>query len=306
MTRTTTLSGRETSRIGLGCGRLQGGAVTKASIRLVEQARKLGITHFDVAPSYGLGLAEDVLGDALAGDAAVTIATKVGIARPGHAGLKSLARSVLKPLFSATPALRRRLGANASGGTRGQFGAAQIEASVTESLRRLKRDTVDVLLLHQPDPESIGPEVAATMARTMSDHRAVSVGSGTGGDLDALVPFGMVRQYRWSTGTASTPTAGTDIVHGLLRRYPRPTPTPPAWDEQMNALGFDPADPASWPGLLLTLALASAPNAIVLISSTDPRRLTQAVEAIDWGAAAGERAGFIDAAEALIATGGAT
>jgi hypothetical protein len=285
---------------------LQGGARTKASIRLVEQARKLGITHFDVAPSYGLGLAENVLGEALGGDSAVTIATKVGIARPSNAGLKSLAQSVLKPIFAATPALRRRLGAKAGGGARGQFAVTQIEASVTESLRRLKRDTVDVLLLHQPDPESIGPEVAATMARTMADRRAASVGSGTGGDRDALVPFGTVRQYRWSTGTASMPTAGMDIVHGLLRRYPRPAATSSAWDEQMNALGFDPADPASWPGLLLTLALASAPKAIVLISSTDPRRLTQAVEAIDWSAAAGERPGFIDAAEVLIATGGAT
>ncbi|EJL32331.1 putative oxidoreductase, aryl-alcohol dehydrogenase like protein [Novosphingobium sp. AP12] len=302
MMRTTMLGGRETSRIGLGCGRLQGGAGAKAGRRLVEEARKLGIAHFDVAPSYGLGLAEDVLGDVLAGDSSVTIATKVGIARPSNAGLKSLARQLLRPLLVATPALKQRLASEAQKSVpRNQFGPDQIETSFAESLRRLRREHVDALLLHQPEPGSIGAETAAAMERLVADGRAGAVGSGTGNDLAALVPFGTVRQYRWSP--AVTPQAGTtDIVHGLLRRYPRFADPSTDFSQRLAVLGFDAADPAAWPGLLLTVALASAPDLIVLVSSSTPTRLHQAVAAIDWTAVEGGKPGFIEDASALLDT----
>jgi hypothetical protein len=296
---TTMLGARETSRIGLGCGRLQGGAGAKAGIRLVEQARALGITHFDVAPSYGLGLAEDVLGAALEGDTGVTIATKVGIARPGNAGLKSAARRLLRPLLAATPALRQKLAGAAQGAPRGQFAPEQIEASVAESLRRLRRSSVDAVLLHQPEPGGIGPETKAAMQRLLDGGQARALGSGTGGDRSEVVSFGTVRQYRWSP--LDPPSSdGTDIVHGLLRRYPRPADPSPRWIEGLRDLGFDASDPAAWPGFLLTLALASVPRAIVLISSNDPERLCQAVNAVNWSAVAGDKRLFLDAAVALI------
>jgi len=302
MMRTTKLAGRETSRIGLGCGRLQGGAGAKAGRRLVEEARKLGIAHFDVAPSYGLGLAENVLGEVLEGDAGVTIATKAGISRPNNAGLKSLARQLLRPLLTTAPALRQRLADQAQRAVpRNQFTPNQIETCFAESLRRLRRDRVDVLLLHQPDPGSIRADTAIAMEQFVADGRAGAVGSGTGGDLRDLVPFGTVRQYRWSPAI-DPQLETTDIVHGLLRRYPR-APTPSTeMSRRFAELGFDAADPAAWPGLLLTAALASTPGMIVLISSTTPARLRQALKAIDWTAADGSKPGFIESAAALLKT----
>jgi aryl-alcohol dehydrogenase-like predicted oxidoreductase len=296
---TIRLAGRETARIGFGCGRLAGGSAARESIRLVEQVRTLGITHFDVAPAYGLGLAEDVLGEALAGDAAVTIATKVGIGRPGHAGLKSVARQLLKPLLSAAPALRRRLGAKAGEGARGQFEPGQVEVSIADSLRRLRRDRVDALLLHQPTLDAISPALVATMDNLVARGHINALGSGTGGDWRDLVPFGSVRQYRWSPDNMPD-VSGTAIVHGLLRQYPRPEKPTSGWAEKMAALGFDPADPSAWQGLLLTLALASSPGAIVLISSTDAARVRAAVGAVNWAAVRGEWAEFIPRAGALL------
>jgi hypothetical protein len=295
----TTLAGRETSRIGFGCARLAGGIGKRSSIRLIEQVRALGISHFDVARSYALGLAEDVLGEALEGDAAATITTKVGTQRPRHGRLKSVARQMLRPLLSTAPALRHSLATTAYRGSRGSFAPSLAEASVEESLRRLKRGYVDTLLLHDPPADAVTPALAEAMERFVRDGRAGAVGTGTGADLAQLVPFGTVRQYRWTP--QAVPREGhTDIVHGLLRAYSDSIPASDEGRERMRALGFDAADPAGWTGLLLTLVLASMPNAIVLISSTRASRIAAAVGAIDWPAARGERPDFLASAGALL------
>jgi hypothetical protein len=97
---------------------------------------------------------------------------------------------------------------------------------------------------------------------------------------------------------------GTDIVHGLLRRYPRPRDLGRVHLDEMRALGFDAESPGGWSGFLLTIGLASMPRSIVLVSSRDPGRLRAAVTAIDWTAARGERAGFLELASALLRQAG--
>lgn len=295
----TTIAGRETSRIGFGCGRLAGGGAARASIQLIERARELGITHFDVAPSYGLGFAEDVLGEALAGDPDATVTTKAGIGRPANAGLKTLGRQLLRPLLSATPAIRRRLGARATGAPRGQFGPAQVEASVAESLRRLRRDRVDALLLHEPAAEAITPALLKTLHALEAAGKAGAIGSGTGGDPRDLVPVGTVRQHGWYPDLTDE-LSGSVIVHGLMRRFPRRENRSAEWHDELRSLGFDPADPAAWPGFMLTLALATVPRGIVLVSSTNPERLAGALGGINWSLARGAWPDFVERGRALL------
>jgi hypothetical protein len=76
-----------------------------------------------------MGLAEDVLGTALAGES-VTVATKVGIARPPHPGMKGVARALLSPVLTYFPSVKARLvGKVVQSVSRGQFGLEQVEAS---------------------------------------------------------------------------------------------------------------------------------------------------------------------------------
>lgn len=294
---TTMLAGRTTSRIGFGCGRLAGGAATRESAALLEAALALGITHFDLAPSYGLGLAENVAGEVLAGNPDVTIATKVGIGRPGNAGLKSLARQVLKPLLRATPALRARLARQAQAGAdRNQFDPASVTASVEDSLKRLRRDCVDALLLHAPDPTDLTPTLSETLLAMEAQGRVRTLGSSSNGDVDTVAPFGVLTQCRWNP---AAPAPAPSIVHGALRRFPQPAGD--GWRATLGELGWDAHDPSAWPGFLLTLALATTPEGIVLVSSRDPARLAGAIGAIDWTAARGERSDFVERGAALLA-----
>jgi aryl-alcohol dehydrogenase-like predicted oxidoreductase len=86
----------------------------------VRRARDLGVNFFDTADVYGKGRSEEILGKALAGEAdRVYIASKVGnVTRQGR-----LAKD---------------------------FSRAHIERSCEASLRRLRRDVLDLYQLHNP------------------------------------------------------------------------------------------------------------------------------------------------------------
>ncbi|MDK4806986.1 MAG: aldo/keto reductase [Novosphingobium aromaticivorans] len=269
-----------TSRIGFGCGRLNGGVEARSGARLVEAMLKLGVRHFDVAPSYGMGLAEDVLGTALAGES-VTVATKVGIARPPHPGMKGVARALLSPVLTYFPSVKARLvGKVVQSVSRGQFGLEQVEASFSESLRRLRRDRVDALLLHEASAGAITPELTAHLTGWQEAGRARLLGSGTGNPQGSLVPFGQISQYRW-TGDASS-GAAINVIHGILRHAPTAADWTPAQREDLAQLGRDQADPDTRTGLALTRALALTPGSIALVSSRSAARIEGLLRAVDW------------------------
>ncbi len=95
------------------------------AIAAVRRARELGVNLFDTADVYGKGRSEEILGKALAGDAGDTyVASKVGnVTRGGR-----LAKD---------------------------FSRAYIERSCEASLRRLRREAIDLYQLHNPGVKEI-------------------------------------------------------------------------------------------------------------------------------------------------------
>lgn len=98
----------------------------------VHAALDSGIAYFDTAPFYGFGLAERRLGEAL-DDASVLISTKVG--------------RLLDPIPDGR-GLRHGYADADPFEPRFDYGADAILRSHESSLRRLKRDRVDILLAH--------------------------------------------------------------------------------------------------------------------------------------------------------------
>jgi len=110
-------TGLAVSRLTFGCGAV-GGLMTKGAAadqdRAVAWARDHGINFFDTAASYGDGASEENLGRALGGTAdGLVISSKVGIYDTDLANI-----------------------------------AGKITASLEASLRRLKRDHIDIYQLH--------------------------------------------------------------------------------------------------------------------------------------------------------------
>ncbi len=131
------------SEIGFGAaqlGNLNRETSDAESSAAVRTARDAGITYFDTAPHYGLGLSERRLGVALssaAGDSFV-VSTKVGrllVDSPETADR-------LDDQGFAVPARSRRVW---------DFSADGVRRSLDDSLERLGLDRIDIVYLHDPD-----------------------------------------------------------------------------------------------------------------------------------------------------------
>lgn len=126
-----------------------------ARVRWIEECLALGITSFDHADIYGDYQVEALFGEALAAApslrARMQIVTKCGIKlisahRPGHA-IKS---------YDSSP--------------------AHVIASVDQSLRSLRTDRIDLLLLHRPDALMDPDALAATFVALRDAGKVLHVG----------------------------------------------------------------------------------------------------------------------------------
>lgn len=160
-----------------------------AATRLLETARRLGINLLDTAPAYGTS--EERLGALLAsgvagGRDAFIISTKAG------------------EEFDAAL------------GSRHDFSPAALTASVERSLRRLRTDRLDIVLLH------IGADDRATLARGQALET-----------LARLKTQGKIRAIGASTktvdGAAEAMDRGADVL--MVTYNPRDTAEGPAIDE---------------------------------------------------------------------------
>ncbi len=158
-------TGIRCSVLGFGCARLMGRISRRQSLRSLAAAYDHGITVFDIARSYGWGESEAVVGDFARGrrDRLVLI-TKLGILPPPRNRLRQFLKPLVRDLLGL--ATRNRL-TTVKGAIRSQiqqrvtpllqrcFDVDSARASVDTSLKTLRTDYVDILLLHAPLYEQI-------------------------------------------------------------------------------------------------------------------------------------------------------
>jgi Aldo/keto reductase family len=160
--------GREVSALGFGCASL-GSRVSEAQgLRALGLAFERGVTWYDVAPPYGDGEAEGILGKFLAGRRdRVAICTKIGVPRPVVSSAMRLIRPAARAMARAFPQWRVGMAKARGAGSRDRLRAEQIESSIVESLRRLRTEYIDVLALHEPSPQDCTNEANLRELRRM-------------------------------------------------------------------------------------------------------------------------------------------
>jgi hypothetical protein len=297
-------------RVGLGGAGLIGGANLRESIAVFEAAYDAGVRYVDVAPLYGL--AEDVVGNLVRshrGD--FILATKAGISRPKLPGLLSLVRKTLRPIVRPLPAVKQFASRRAQAlATTGLFRPDQVRASLEDSLRRLKTEWVDVLLLHEPASSDMTPELVRELDRLVSSGRVRLLGTGTQDSAEHSVRYGDVWQHRYAPGDTLPACSGLRVVHGVLRHgLPLLRIANSAHPATARALsrryGFDFLDPDVHPAILATLALAADPHSLLLVSSRHALRIRCCVTQIDWSIARGDTPGYVDDVVAFLTGEGA-
>ena len=136
------------SRLSFGTASLHHLPTSNGRQQLLASAVELGFTHFDTSPYYGFGVAERELG-AMARHAAVTIGSKFGLYPPGQERPGAIGAWVRKAAGRIVPALSA---------PRVDWTLATAQRSLEETLRVLRRDCVDVFLLHEPEVGKLDPD----------------------------------------------------------------------------------------------------------------------------------------------------
>jgi aryl-alcohol dehydrogenase-like predicted oxidoreductase len=139
----------EVSALGFGCweiggtyGRIDEGEFRRAVARAIDG----GITCFDTAEAYGMGVSEEALARALGGRRNdVVIATKFGVGYEEMPNRRDSSRE-------------------------------RVLASIDKSLRRLRTDHVEIYLVHWPDPNTPLDETMAALDDIVRQGKARYIG----------------------------------------------------------------------------------------------------------------------------------
>lgn len=150
----------ETSCLGMGCASLGSRISPSAGLRSLAAAFDAGIRWYDVAPAYGAGQAEEILGKFSVGRrSSLQICSKVGLAPPAQNRWIRYGYSVARPMAGVMSGLRR--GFRKIPATRNvhiPLSAKLIEQSISNSLKSLNTDYLDCFALHDPCPEDVQRE----------------------------------------------------------------------------------------------------------------------------------------------------
>jgi aryl-alcohol dehydrogenase-like predicted oxidoreductase len=298
--------GTSVSAVGFGCASLGSRVDPKRGKAALARAYEAGVSWFDVAPSYGDGLAETILGTFLRGRRQeVAVCTKVGML-PGRA---NIAASLFKPAAQRAIRLLPRLRDLATR-LRGpvqkiELTGSLIESSVQASLKRLQTDYLDVIALHEPNSVDVEREDvlrALENVRSRGYARSISIA----GDLEvgmlaitsseqvgilqlANSPFApnldLARQRMARGRAVSFVSHGVYGHSGALGRITEKIANEPEQLALMKAHGYQgtPRDMAA--AFLLDFSLASNPEGVVLLSMFQPEHLRwnlDRLNAVGW------------------------
>lgn len=140
-------------RIGIGCMALTGlyGGIAASDARnVLDGAAGLGFRLFDTAPLYANGNNEKLIGEVFGSRANIIVSTKFGLSENKYNKLVRDSRP------------------------------SSIRESVEASLGRLRRERIDLLIQHRPDPDVDDQEVAGAVQNLIEEGKVASFGlSGT-------------------------------------------------------------------------------------------------------------------------------
>jgi D-threo-aldose 1-dehydrogenase len=293
--------GRTTTRLGFGGSSVMGVLNRSQSLAILECAYDAGIRHFDTAPYYGFGESEACFGEFLARHRSdCTITTKFGIpAQPSIPAVR-LARDLARPILQRSAGIKRSLQsamnafqANHQSPTplapNPIFTAAQARTSVENSLRNLKTDHIDLLLLHDIKAIDIVHDAANDELLRMLESFVASGAIGAFGigseraEIAALLVqhprYCSVVQCEWSVFDEAVQDGDRFYIHhrslsgNFKSLHARLNGQPELLKRWSEKTGQDLADPGVLANLMIKAALIKNPTSIVLFSSKQPAHI---------------------------------
>ena len=292
------------ARLGFGTSALMSRVNRRDSLRLLEACVDAGIAHFDTARSYGFGEAESVVGEALRGRRdRLTVTTKVGILPPprfvGLSAFKAGARSLLSAVPGLRPFVRRGAGLLTQAG---RFDVQSMRQSVETSLRQLRTDYVDHLLLHEPAEEVLfAPEPLRLLERLHDEGKVRAYGLAAAQDMvttairrvpgymltvqlphSAVAPCSSWLRHH-APGAVFTHSSIGTTADDLRGAFEKNDSLKRRW---ADALERDVVRPGALEHLFVQFSLQTLPGSVVLFSSTRESHIRENAAALKATASA--------------------
>lgn len=282
--------GAETSALGFGCASLGSRVSETAGLAALTAAFDAGVGWYDIAPAYGAGAAEAILGRFVKTRRdSVQICTKVGLLPPPQSATKRILRSALRPVVNVAKPLRTALRGSAASQNRAiPLTPEGVTASIEGSLRRLGTDHVDVYALHNAAPEDLSNDA---LLRALEDllaagkARAIAVAGGIDTAQAAIAAGGPVRVVQFAQPPAAqeavfaaAAAAGIGCVThsvfgigGALGHLTARLRAEPALLARLAAAGFSGPPEAAAAALLLARAREANGAGVILLSMFSAR-----------------------------------
>ena len=290
-----------------GTARLTGGASAPASRRLLERCLAAGVRHVDTAPSYGIGTAEAVVGAASVDRPDVRLTAKLGSVPPSHAVLRTWARAAKAWAVGRRSPLQDDWAPAAAiaYGIDRDWDAAALGRQLERSREALRRDRIDVVLLHELRVDALDAAMLGWLRHLSGSGRVGAAGVASGGVVDptllAAAPRDLVTQ------AALTPKAFTGqpmlpaFVHSIANTVLYLDRTDPAFAQWLaRASALIPAEVADRRTAAIAAGYArlhaKRPDLRLIFASIDPARLSALLAAIAHIDAACGAAAFLPVA----------
>lgn len=224
--------------------------------RLIATARERGISIFDTAPSYGAGLGERRLGRSIGNDPSAFVMTKAGLTAKGL-------------LDRAT-----------------NFEPASIVQSVEASLRRLKRERIDLLWLHGPGRHQINDPLKETLIALMDAGKVAAVGIASrnppASEMAETAPFSALMAPVYDGSSALPQRPSNTVLFGIecLKHVPTdrgiPCDRSELWRATRAVVRKQQLGQASIPvDAAFYFAFETAGSDIVVTTTSKPERIEQ-------------------------------
>jgi len=204
--------------IGLGTANLQPYLDETRSKRVLHAALDVGISYFDTSPRYGLS--EKFLGDHLPMSDRLIIATKVGL-DPLESSAVSIMRGQLKTKLKnlVRGSKPRSQGVTAWTVTPSMvYRFDSFQSSIERSLKLLRRETLDVLHIHEPENiinlEELLDWVDIKRRDGLVRHRGLAVHRVGSNLLNASFDADIIWQFPWVHQDLYATKCATPIIFG--------------------------------------------------------------------------------------------
>lgn len=291
--------------LGFGCASLYALPSKRDRRLILDAAYESGIRHFDVAPIYGLGVAQGELAEFVAGADDIRLATKFGIDTTVIGRLAGLTQSPVRQVLRMLPALNSRMRDGSRNRSKGvidrilysdrDYSASNARRVLTESLRILGVDRVDYFFLHEPGG-LLSSDHRGLIEYLQSEARAGRIGYwGPAGDLSGLdgtelsrqstakqLPYDLIRGYRGPGPRRGQATISYGFLSEALPRVRAVLEREPVFRKECSELvDVDLAKQENVVRLLVRDVLTTDPEGTVLISTTKMRHLSMICTAAD-------------------------